>query len=920
MSPRRSALVLLATCAVAVAVAGCGQRGETVSLPMRTAPPGTAIPYSGTTTGPVTSSSPAATPPGPATSAVALSARLLGPGPQRAERDAQEVTALALRVEATAAVELGGLTLRAAGSLDDAAGVATARLAVDRDGDGRFDRAVDRVLASAGFAHDDGPLAFTFLPVGAGPGAPLDLLVVLDLSGRGHAQQEQRLTLEALDATSATGAAVRASLPAATGPWLRLGAWVTPHEALSVQGEALRPRALRDAQGRTHVGLFQNLNMTSNVWYSLHDGRSFSPPDNVSRAARTAWNHDLGLDPAGLPHLAWEEVDGTSNDYAIRHSRFDPAAFAWTSAEVLSAGHLGMQLNPRLLVSAGPVVDVVWEDWGPTAVAPRIAHRRHTAAGWTQVAEVTSASSSTALQARDPALAPLPGGELLVAWVENEPGRAEVRARRLTAGGAWGPLEVAAQGQGVLSRVELLDEGGVTHLLYVDQGEVLHARRTAQGWSRPANVSRSAAPSSDPAMGLWQGALQVVWFESLNGGAHLAYARQQGGGFSAPELLTIGQGDVSRLCPAVVPEGDRLRLLWQDRGLGRQRIFSTWREATPLEAPRRVAATGGDPGRPALAEGARGALHAAWAIDAGGNGEVFHAVEPSPGAGFGAPENVSRSPGGSYQPTLAAAGDALHLAWEEETSGTFSVVVATRGPAGWSTPAAVSSGARAYAPRLAALPDGRAALAWTEETAPGDFDVRLSLHDGRGFAAALDVAPRAGSSAWSPALALSPAGAVAVAWEEEAARRDVLVAVVTPGGTSVAAVASSSSGQYAPSVGWSGDDLWAAWVEDGRLRAAVRRAGQARFDAPLELTTGGAWAPDLAASGGEVALAWEQWTGADARLLMATLTSAGAGAPVALDEAPGPARRAALTTGPWGGLHAAWSVPGAVWTRARRAR
>ncbi|MCO5167032.1 MAG: hypothetical protein M9894_11775 [Planctomycetes bacterium] len=913
MGPRAASLLL----ASSLAIVGCREGSRPVALPAATAPAGTTVPYgNGAVTGAIGSATT------PAASPSRVRVTLLGPGPQRVERDAQEVTALALRLEAAGPdpLEVTGLTLRAAGTLDDAAGTTTARLAIDVDGDGAFDRSVDRVLASAGFATNDGPLEFRFLALALTPAAPVDLLVVLDLSGQGEAHEDQRLAVEAAVAHDAAGGVAAVDLPAGPGPWLRVGAWVTPHEALAVAGEALRPRALRDAQGRTHVGLFQNLNMTSNVWYSLHDGRSFSPPDNVSRAGRTAWNQDLGLDAGGLPHLVWEQYEDATGDFAIRHSQFDPHAFAWTPHVVLSGTTGGMQVNPRVLVGPAGDVDVVWEDWGPSSTTPRVAHRRRAGGAWSQIAEVTSAGTSALLQARDPALAALPGGEALVAWAEVEPGRAEVRARRRTQAG-WGPVEVVAQGQGVVERVELLDEGGTTHLLYVDQGRVLHARRTAQGWSRPVDVSRGAALASEPAMGLWQGELHVAWIEARNGGNHLAYARSQGGGFTAPELLTLGQGDVSRKHPVVVPEGDRLRLLWQDRRLGRQRIYTTWREAGALEAPRAVTAPAGDPGRPALALDAEGRLHAAWSVDAGGNAEVFHTVEDAPGAGFATPENVSRRPGGSYQPTLAAAGRALHLAWEQEQGGDFAVLVASRGPAGWSTPAAVSSGARAYAPRLAGLPDGRAALVWTEEVAPGDFDVHLALHDGRAFAPAVAVDPRAGTSAWSPAVALSSRGVAAVTWEEEGGgRREVLVATVDPTGTTVTGVASSPAGQYAPRVAWAGEDLWCAWVEDGRVRAALRRAGQPAFDGPLDLTTGGSWQPDLAVTRDGVAVAWEQWTGGDARVLLATLSPAGASAPVPLDEAPGPARRAALVAAPTGGLHAAWSAQGSIWTRARRAR
>lgn len=909
MTRRAPALALLLACAVGAF--GCSPRNGPIVL----VPAAGAVTSTSTTAPTASSSGTAPTP----TARVAASIR--GPGPQRVERDALEVLALSLRVANTGAdaVDLSGLTLRATGALDDAVATTTARLAVDRDGDGRFDRAIDRVLASAGFATDDGPLPFTFLPVAAAPGATVDLLVLLDLSGRGAAHQDLRLSIERVDAVDPRGAAALVDIAAEIGPWLRLGGWVEPHEALSVAGEALRPRAVRDAQGNTHVGLFQNLNMTSNVWYSVHDGRSYSAPDNISRASRTAWNQDLALD-AGLPHLVWEEWDQGTNDFAIRHSQFDPAAFRWTTAATLS-DHGGMQLNPRVLVSPGGVVDVVWEDWGSSGVTPRVAHRRRAGGVWASVAEVTSASASTSLQTRDPALAPLPGGAVLVAWVENEPGRSEVRARVLSASGAWGPVEVVATGAGVLARAELLDEAGATHLLYVDAGEVQHARRTSQGWSRPVNVSRSASdPSSEPAMALWQGTLHVAWIEAVGAGSHVATARVNasgGGGFSAPELLTLGQGDVSRKCPAVVPEGDRLRLLWQDRRLGRQRIYTTWRDAGSLEAGRPVVTGVGDPGRPDLSEGPRGELHVVYSVDAGGNGEVFHAVEERPGEGFAAPVNVSRSAGGSYQPTVAAVGSAVHAAWEEETAGAFAIVTTTRAGSSWSAVATVSSGARAYAPRLSAG-GGRAALVWTQETSPNDFDVQVSLHDGQRFPLGRPVAPVVGSSAWNPDVAVSASGVSAVAWEEEGARREIVVAVIGSATTSVAGVASSFSGQYAPRLAWAREDLVVAWVEDGRARVATRRAGQSAFDAAIDLSAGGSWAPDVVADGDAVAVVWEQWTGNDARVVLDTLPPTSA--PVPLDEGPGPARRVAAAVGPFGGVHVAWSAQGSVFVRARRAR
>ncbi len=953
---------ILATSCLAVAFAGCadgsGRRGPAAS----TAPAAQPFPAGGVTAQPAPggssagavgsagtgAASSATTGASPATPPAQVVATVTGPGPRRLAADAVEAAVLTLRLEPVAPapgpVEVEAVRLRAGGRLDDAAAVRTVRLVHDRDGDGRWDRAVDRVLATGAFAQDDGEVELR--PQGLDLAAGADLLVLVDLTGQAAPHEDLRLALEAprgVALRDPAGSPRDALVARATGPRATVGAWVAPHEAVAVPAEGLRPRAVRDGQGRTHFALFQNANMQSNVFYALWDGRAFSPLDDVSRAgARTAWNHDVAVDAGDLPHLAWEERL-PQGDTGIRYSRFDAAAFGWTAGETVSDDPTGQQLDPRLATTttpAGQVVDAVWEGWGAQAT-PRVMHRRRAAAGWLDVADVCSATDPM-VHATDPALASWPGGEALVVWAENEPGRSEVRARALAASGAWGPVQTLARGQGVVARPELLVDGATLHLAWVDDGEVHYARRTPQGWSAAVNVSRSPmAPSSEPTLAMWRGALHVAWIEATAQGAHVAHAVAQGGGFGPIELLTLEGGVASRLHPFLLADGDRLVCLWQDRRLGRQRVFWSWTDDGRLDAPRTVAAPGGDPGRPALAGDRVGGTHALWSIDAGGAAEVFWAHEPAPGAGFAQAENVSRSPHGSYAPTAAllpGAPGAVVTAWEEDAPGGFAVVLAERGPAGWSTPAAVSSAAPAYAPALAASARA-AALVWTEaRPAPGGgpgggqgMGLRLRRHDGAAWSAteALAEPPApAADAAWSPHAAWSADGArLAVAWEAEAGwRREVRVATLgaaePASAAQVAAVASSAAGQWAPRAAWAGDDLWVAWVEDGRARVAVLPAGAATFEAPIDLTSGGAWQPDLIADGRGpgVLVAWEQWTGADARVLLAEVERAGARPAVALDHGRGPHRRVALTGDPVGGARAAGSAPGRGAQRAARAR
>lgn len=904
------------------ALVACGQRAPTRFLVSPAASTSGVVPVP---PAPASSSASAASPTSaaqPVAPQGVVRLRASGPGPARVAPGTSELLALALTVEnaTTEPLELRALTPRARGRLDDPTGVLTARLAEDRDGDGRFDRNVDRVLATAGFQQDDGPLPFAPLRLPLAPGAALRLLVILDLGVPAVASDDLQLVLDPAAATalSLAGLPAAVEVEAPAGPVLRLGEWVEPHEAFALAGEALLPRAARDARGRTHVGVFQNHNLRSTVHYTVFDGRRWSPADEVSRSASsTAWNQDLAVDQDGLPTLAWEEWDGGPGDVSIRWSAFDPVGFRWLPSERVNAPGSGLRLAPRLLAlgaGSGRAVHAVWEDHDVLTGGLRVHHARRDATGWSAIAEVSSAAAG--VRAGEPALSALPGGAVLVSWAENGAG-SEVRCRRLDPSGAWSPVEVVARAAGLAARPELLADGAVIHCAFQDGDEVLVARRDAQGWSAPVNVSRSPnVVSREAALAAHQGRLYLAWVE---GNERLSVAEGQGGAFSAPLVLTRGPG--ARARPVFASEGERLRLLWQDRSLGRQRVFETWREPAPLEAPRAVAAPGGDPTRPAIALDAEGRARVAWSVDAGGNPEVFCAAEE--GQGFGPAENVSGSASASHQPAVAAIGTRTLVVWEEDAPGGFELRWAAREAAGWSPPAAVGSQSPAYTPRLAADPDGTALLVYTARTAGGEFDLHLRRFDGHTFGPPLPLAPDPAASSWSPALARRPDGAGwAVAWEEERGpRRELRVALIDrTGAAQVAAVASAIAGQYAPRLTWAGADLHAAWVEDGRVKTAVRRAGQPAFEAPQELSAGGSWAPSLAVAGEDVALSWEQWTGGDARVLLSLLGPAGWSAPAPLDFSRGPARAPALIGAPWAGLRAVWVEPGRVVERARRER
>jgi hypothetical protein len=894
------ATVLLSLVLFAVA---CGHHRPTVFLPASTTaaattassptPPPLSTPTLPPTASPVTTAATSQPPAQPS-----LQVEVTGPGPQRIDRQAAEISALAFEIRATSPATLSSIRIRGEGSLEDDRDVQTARLALDLDGDGRFDRALDRVISTAGFPQDDGVLEF-LVHENLVPSQALQLVVALDLSGTARLQSTLRLRLEA-DALSLSSGP--APVVPAAGPQLRVGRWVEPHLAFFTPGDGLFPRAVRDSQGRTHVSLYQNHNGNSDVWYTVFDGRSFSPVDDVSHSRATSWHQDLAVDANGAPYLVWEAWDTRFFDYGVRFSRFDGQAFAWTPTESLSdeAG-----LAPRVAHS-GSEVHVVWEGRNGG-----VFHRRSTANGWSDVAEISSATASA--RAGQPSLCALPSGEVLALWAENDLNRSEVRARVLDSGSGYGTLEVVGNAPQTVERPVAVADASAVQAVFEWGGEIYLARRGPQGWLAARNLSNSAAQSSEATLTLHGSPprAHVAWIEDETGGGptatQIAYVEESGGGFSQPELLTRGLG--ARQSVTIVSEGERLSVLWQDWSPGRQRIFTTWKEPSPWNAGRSITEPNAEPSRASLARTRSGALGAAYALDAGGNSEVWIARADDPSGTFQRPVNVSRSAAPSYAPSLAAVGsDALWAAWEEETPQGFRIFAARGDTTGWTTPAAISSAFPAYTPRLA-TGDGELNAVWSAAGASGRQEIQTRSLQAGAWGSIATLASDAQAELRAPDLAATPGGLVCVYEREANGRREVWCATRQGSTVSIAAVASSASGQYAPRVVTQGHRVAVIWVEDGRVYVAGRAAGASGFSAPALLNAGSAWSVDLAFAGETLWAVWEQWSGGEVRATAARLGPQGWSAPTPLDRSGDAARRLSALGTPTGGLDVTWSEP-----------
>lgn len=298
-----------------------------------------------------------------------------------------------------------------------------------------------------------------------------------------------------------------------------------------------------------------------------------------------------------------------------------------------------------------------------------------------------------------------------------------------------------------------------------DTGGRFGAARTVAVQQHLRGPQLSADAAGDAALAWWQdglGATDRVWVA----------LRRPGGRFGAPLLLTTGT--VRSVSVAVSPRGDVL-VAWDARGSIRTRLRSagarthfqrseTIRSSPPLDAIVRTALT------------ARGRAYVAWTaqlVTEGGGVGAFTAevaVRPAGAARFRRAqlleeENVDLLLRGA--PDLVTDGEGATFAWSGRFAGHQRVRVATTDAAavfGHVTDVSPADGTDAIDPALAAGPDGRRVLAWTQQAGDSGGLILAAYAPARGAAFGPPELVSAGPEARVPDAAVSRDGVPTVVW------------------------------------------------------------------------------------------------------------------------------------------------------------
>jgi hypothetical protein len=390
--------------------------------------------------------------------------------------------------------------------------------------------------------------------------------------------------------------------------------------------------------------------LTRAAWVEVGDASASA--GGISDNATASEYARVALDVAGRPVLAWH--DRALRDVLV--AGWNGSAWCRFGAGTGSPGGADELLScyPSLALLEGmPVVAWVQEQ---ALLSFAVYVRRWDGTAWQEVG-VGSASgggvSQTTGWALYPALAALPGAQLVVAWQENSSADDEICVRRWT-GSAW-----AEMGAGSATG------NGISH-----------------------SVGRAEYPAVAAAA---NGRVAVAWIDSAPG-AREVYLRcwdgtgwaELGGHSASGNGVSDSHGGISGQEPpalAVGPDG-RITVAWADAASGNAEIYvrcwdgSAWLPLGEGSASGGgVSRTAGPSTRPALALSATGRPVLAWQEQVDGTAQilvrywdgVFWTAAGDGGSGHG----VSQTAGASRRPAIAldAAAGRTFVAWDSDVGG-----------------------------------------------------------------------------------------------------------------------------------------------------------------------------------------------------------------------------------------------------------
>ncbi|MCI1192805.1 hypothetical protein MOJ79_13240 [Calidifontimicrobium sp. SYSU G02091] len=372
-------------------------------------------------------------------------------------------------------------------------------------------------------------------------------------------------------------------------------------------------------------------------------------------------------------------------------------------------------------------------------------------------------------------------GNAVAVWEQNDGTFLSIYANRYTAGSGWGSAQLIESMTGDTYQPRIaMDSGGNAIAVWSSQYDRIHANRYVAGGGWGTAQRLDGAIGGNPDIGMEpSGSAIAVWQGSdINGAGIYARLYSTGSGWSAPQLIGIGNGadSVNNARIAVDGSGNAIAVWSQSNGTSynltanRYTQGSGWGTAQPIEALSREADAAN------IAMNANGDTVVVWRDRINNGNDVVdapvYAIRYTPGSGWGTAQRLDSGTNYGYvldvpQVAIDASGNAIAVWHDYDGAGQRIYARRYVAGSGWGALEQLQSptGNDAWRPDVAMDANGNAIVVWLQShmTTFGIFFNRYAPGSGWGGATLL---ANATIDVYQPRVALNGSGTAIAVWQE----------------------------------------------------------------------------------------------------------------------------------------------------------
>jgi BNR repeat-containing family member len=224
--------------------------------------------------------------------------------------------------------------------------------------------------------------------------------------------------------------------------------------------------------------------------------------------------------------------------------------------------------------------------------------------------------------------------------------------------------------------------------------------------------------------------------------------------------------------PAIAIDSSKhIHIVWQDDTPGKDEIYYKRSEdgGTTWSAAKRLTWTSGWSLHPAIAADSGNALHVVWEDDTSGSYDIYYKKSADGGTSWSTAKRLFWTSGGSYYPALDIdSGGVIHVVWDDNTVGNEEIYYkrSSDGGATWSAVKRLTWTAGTSQNIAIDIDSGGAIHVVWEDCTPGHFEIyyKRSSDGGATWSTAKRLTWTSGWS-WGPAIAIDSSDAICAVWD-----------------------------------------------------------------------------------------------------------------------------------------------------------